>query len=1262
MEDHAPKASPKMNDYFGSIEDGLTECIGIAKEARKKGYDPRTDIEIPIASDLADRVEALMGYKGVAARLRELGKEMSREEVSLKIGDDFVAGMFGETDKVAILDHAIRTSMALLTEGVVAAPTEGIGNIGIGKNDDGTEYLKIAYAGPIRSAGGTAQALSVLVGDYVRKALKMNRYIPRDEEVERYVEEIKKYNSISSLQYLPPDDDLRHIVRNCPVCIDGEPTEQVEVSGYRNLERIETNVIRGGMCLVIAEGMGLKAPKIQKIVRKVHMDGWEWLDALVSGAAAKPSEEEEKDDSVKIKPKDKFIHDVLGGRPIFAYPMRKGGFRLRYGRSRNTGFAGAGFSPATLHLLGDYLAVGTQMKVERPGKAVGVVPVDTIEGPTIRLLNGDVVRIDTIREALPLMKSISSIIDVGEMLVSFGEFLENNHVLVPASYCHEWWIQENDWKERPKTEKEAIALCKDGYFLHPDFTYLWDDISCERLVKLSKYVEELAYFSKAGVTGTATDPSSVKTAHDAAYAAAQNASSSSQNSAESQNTLLDGHGGAAEDGGGTPSESDNVDAADKRKVFPYDAESGKGPNTTYCPAAHVDLPAPDDGQSRFVSADTPVLCIPNNPEIKEIMEELLVLHKVRNGMLVVDRPYVFLACLGLDENKKRIKPLDDEAALKIAEEHRSNALELAMHLSGFKMRSKAGTRIGGRMGRPGKSKPREMTGKPHVLFPVGVEGGSRRSFQEASKSREADINSGDIEKGFAIVGSGTSGVVEMEVGLRECEVCGKETFRNICDCGGHTLPVYRCPRCATRIEPGGSCPKCGDVEGTCIQRLKVDIKGEYNNALEHLGMRDSEIKLLKGVKGMSSAEKCVEVLEKGLIRAKNNLCVFKDGTVRYDMIDLPLTHFRPSEISVPWSRLVELGYDYDVYGKPLRSDSQVLELKCQDILVSEDCGNWLCNVAKFMDEMMVELYGMSPYYNAKKKEDLVGQLLIGLAPHTSAGVLVRLIGFTQALVGYGHPYFHAAKRRNCDGDEDCVMLLLDGLINFSKAFLPATRGGSMDAPLVLTKRIDPKEVDGESHNVDACDHYPLRVYMGGLEYANPKDISKEIDNVDSRLGSPAQYEGIMFTHDTSDISAGPHVSSYNTIKSMSDKLDAQLELGRIIRAVDESDLAERILKTHFLRDIMGNLNSFSKQKLRCTKCGAKYRRMPLAGKCTVCGNSLNATIYEGSIKKYLEPSIRMCEEYDISEYTRQRVEVLNLFIKSTFGEQQQEQMDLSSFM
>ena len=54
---------------------------------------------------------------------------MSREEASLRIGDDFVARRFGETTVEEVLDHAIRTAMALLTEGVVAAPTEGIGKV-----------------------------------------------------------------------------------------------------------------------------------------------------------------------------------------------------------------------------------------------------------------------------------------------------------------------------------------------------------------------------------------------------------------------------------------------------------------------------------------------------------------------------------------------------------------------------------------------------------------------------------------------------------------------------------------------------------------------------------------------------------------------------------------------------------------------------------------------------------------------------------------------------------------------------------------------------------------------------------------------------------------------------------------------------------------------------------------------------------------------------------------------------------------------------
>ena len=134
------KLSPEMEKYGNTLMDGLSRAIARAQEARSRGLDPATDVEIPIASDLADRVEVLVGIKGVAARIRELEAQMSREEAALRIGDDFVAKMFGEKNSDEILDHAIRTAMALLTEGVVSAPTEGIAKVGTGKNDDGSLY------------------------------------------------------------------------------------------------------------------------------------------------------------------------------------------------------------------------------------------------------------------------------------------------------------------------------------------------------------------------------------------------------------------------------------------------------------------------------------------------------------------------------------------------------------------------------------------------------------------------------------------------------------------------------------------------------------------------------------------------------------------------------------------------------------------------------------------------------------------------------------------------------------------------------------------------------------------------------------------------------------------------------------------------------------------------------------------------------------------------------------------------------------------
>ena len=59
---------------------------------------------------------------------------------------------------------------------------------------------------------------------------------------------------------------------------------------------------------------------------------------------------------------------------------------------------------------------------------------------------------------------------------------------------------------------------------------------------------------------------------------------------------------------------------------------------------------------------------------------------------------------------------------------------------------------------------------------------------------------------------------------------------------------------------------------------------------------------------------------------------------------------------------------------------------------------------------------------------------------------------------------------------------LDGLINFSRSFLSANRGGMMDAPLILTTTIIPTEIDKEALNVDTMNGIiPVSFYEGNDE-------------------------------------------------------------------------------------------------------------------------------------------------------------------------------------
>jgi len=252
--------------------------------------------------------------------------------------------------------------------------------------------------------------------------------------------------------------------------------------------------------------------------------------------------------------------------------------------------------------------------------------------------------------------------------------------------------------------------------------------------------------------------------------------------------------------------------------------------------------------------------------------------------------------------------------------------------------------------------------------------------------------------------------------------------------------------------------------------------------------------------------------------------------------------------------------------------------------------------------------------------------------------------------------------KNCDGDEDGLMLLMDALLNFSHAYIPDKRGGKMDLPLILTTRIDPSEVDKEAHNIDTLFMYPLEFYEGTLKHENPKELESKMDMVASRLGTELQYEQFGFTHDTDNISSGPRASAYKTLKTMMDKMNAQLSLAAKIRAVDTPDVAYKVIERHFLPDMLGNLRAFSKQSIRCPQCNTIYRRIPLQGICIKCQGKLTLTVHEKSVKKYLEISKEIAERYDLPLYARQRIKLVEKSIDSLFMSDRIKTTKLSDFL
>jgi DNA polymerase II large subunit len=1136
----------KTEEYFKKIDKKVAEHYDIARQARKKGFDPIDDVETPIAKTLAEKSVGLIsvlypqlqGNQKCISRILELEEKYGQLDatVAFKISEEIAKEKFCKfKDLKEAIEAGIRVGFSYMTLGVVSSPIEGFTGLEFGKTKSGKEYFKAYFSGPIRSAGTTAGCVALMIIDYLREVFGFEKYDPNEDEVKRYITENLDYHErVTNLQYLPTEEEMEYLAKGLPIQIAGEPTEQREVSNYKDLERVETNFIRGGMCLIFSEGLAQKAHKGMRLWNKakengLEMSGWDYLEGYV--------ELHEKGTSAKSKGggKPTYIKDIVAGRPVFSHPSRSGGFRFRYGRSRTGGFSATLVHPATMGVSNSFLSSGTQLKIEKPTKGCAITVCDDIDGPIVKLRNGSVKKLKTGEEAKKIYKDVDEIVYFGDILFPLGDVINRNFDLIKPGYVEEWWGLELEKKSNGKENldyrnvsfEDSFELGKNyGLPMHPSYIYFWTQIEKEGFYALLDWV------SRGNVS-------------------------------------------------------------EEKLVLPWKKED----------------------RERFSLG-------------KRSLELLGCEHEVylENVVLSKEDTKGFLFNIGVDlEQPGDFEEKMDEIFLKLKEFGWGDVLGAVNSLAFLKIKDKAGSFIGARMGRPEKAKLRKLTGSPNVLFPVGYEGGRLRSFQSA------------YENGSV-----------------------KSVFPNFVDKVGEHQ-VYK------KNHQTGEDYKIEKENGFGFSERRIDIRRYFDEAKKIAGVSGDEIPIVKGVRGTSNEGHDCEFLVKGLLRAKYNLAVNKDGTIRYDMTEMAVTHFKPVEIGTSVKKLRGLGYEKDIYGNKLENEEQVLELLPHDVIfpscpetLDERADDVFLRIANFVDEELEKIYGLERYFNAKTKEDLIGELVVSIAPHICTATVGRLIGFSKIQALLASPFMHAAMRRDCDGDEAASILLMDMLLNFSKKFLPAHRGGTQDSPLVLNTRIRAGEVDDQILDF-IIEKYPLELYELAEQGKHSSEIKVGMVSDALKEGKEG-FVGIKYTHECSDFNSGVRNSSYKLLPTMEEKVSNQMNLCSKLRAVDTSDVARLVIERHFIRDTRGNLRKFSMQGFRCVNCNDKYRRVPLSGKCNKCGGKLIFTISEGSILKYMQRSLDLAREYKVSNYLLESLELTEMYIQSIFGREKEKQEALGNWM
>ncbi len=1093
---------PEFTNYVTQIKKSLNNQFSLAQQARNRKYDPRCNVESIITYSVKLRISSIINIAGLE---ENLPSNIVFHENSLllaaEIAKQIVNGYYLKLPREELILIALQSACVILSQGLISVPEEAIPKIAISEK---TSHLTIFFSNTIRYVPGEVIGLVVLIADYLRRILHLNRFNATPEMIGRYIEELELYYELSDRIPDLKKDLAKLILQNIGIEISGESYERIEVVKYRNLPPL-SNQLRMGMCVALERFMdNINLITRYKILAEIPE--WNWLDR-----------------SFHFVKKNKLVfgdREIRGTQPLLSKSSGPGGFQLRYGRTRNTGFGSVGVNPATMMLL-KIISPGTSIKIDLIERNLITLPVSSLTGPLVTIEDGSLVRIDNIETFKEYENRIIQIWELGELLLCPDD-IPDQEAFDISSWTEEWWAMEvinASIRKFGSIQNLARALSV-------DFNILKSCLDNPSVFKLNP--EKVYLISK--LTKVPLHPKF---------------SFNWNNIAISDLILLLDH---------------------------------------------------------IIKNEEPK--IPNNDEMKRILSFLGVPFSVSNERIEFDNFQHILTRLK-DENLDLDQIINN---LSIEDETE----EIVSKLIGVPIRSKSKRRLGTQIVRVEKAEPRHINPPSHVLFPIGSLGGSQRNLLKVIKEKAVILN----------LSNRYCSSCQKTVYYVYCPDCNQETTQKLLCRNNHTFETKNCPVCGNYGVP--SKPHSVAFE----ELLKVN-KSDISN-----------LEKFKAVSYLNTKNKIPENLNKGVLRARHDIYVYKDGTSRFDTTNAPLLCFKPLEVGTSIEDLIRLGYDHDIEGKQLENENQLIELFPYDVIISKSSEKFLLKLTKFIDDELTEFYDLPAYFRLKSFQDLMGSLIVGISPFSKVGVIGRIIGSTTTDVLYAHPVWHKLKGRNCNGDIDSFTLLLDVLINFSEEFIPTTRGGTMDVPMVLNMPDSWEDLSFYAMS----ESIPMNLLFFRELKSNPtkKDLLVyKISNLNYSYPKIHKIDNI----------SGFNISNPLKQSKLISKIQSSLSILKKIQGTQESEFVEKILENDFLEKYNSSLEKFFSQPFRCLRCNRNFRRIPLSGKCSSCGQEkIGLTLSEGWVLRYTQIITQLEENYasSISQYLDSWIKLLEINKRQVF--------------